>query len=168
MTADAGYAQFATIFPGHYTGRATHIHIMAHQNDGTLYANGTYLGSTVSHVGQVYFDADLKAQYEGLAPYSANTQAAATNEDDVWFAAVADFYDPTMEYVLLGEDITDGVLAWSTLVINTTASFEVPSAGMMTENGGVANSSFDYIQIPIPGNTSTSISLPPPPTSSTA
>lgn len=41
-----GIAQFDTIFPGHYTSRATHIHLAVHAN-ATLYANGT-LGQVVS------------------------------------------------------------------------------------------------------------------------
>lgn len=55
-TDEDGVAQFETIFPGHYTSRATHIHIIIHTN-ATVYENGT-LGQEVSasHVGQAFFD----------------------------------------------------------------------------------------------------------------
>ena len=48
-TSDEGYAQFTSIFPGHYTSRATHIHILVHQSDGSLNDNSTYTGGTVIH-----------------------------------------------------------------------------------------------------------------------
>ena len=82
QTSDEGYAQFISIFPGHYTGRATHIHILAHQTDGTLNDNSTYSGSTVTHVGQVFFDQDLITEVEKTEPYASNTQALTTNEED--------------------------------------------------------------------------------------
>ncbi|KAJ0167255.1 Levodione reductase [Colletotrichum tanaceti] len=50
-----------SIIPGHYTSRATHIHLMVHANATlTLYANST-LGNVISssHVGQTFFDQDL-------------------------------------------------------------------------------------------------------------
>ncbi|EJC99938.1 aromatic compound dioxygenase [Fomitiporia mediterranea MF3/22] len=139
QTSDEGYAQFVTIFPGHYTSRATHIHVMVHQTDGTLNDNSTYTGGTVSHVGQVFFDQDLISQVEATSPYSTNTQDLTENTDDSILSEEADVIDPVMEYVLLGDDITDGILAWSSLGINTTASYDVSPAVYYTENGGVEN-----------------------------
>ena len=38
-----GVAQFETIFPGHYTGRTTHIHMVAHLNATLLSNNTTFI-----------------------------------------------------------------------------------------------------------------------------
>ena len=74
-------AAFDTIFAGHYDGRATHIHLVAQQN-GTVFDNGTYAGGTVSHVGQLFFDEDLRSAVEATYPYNTNTQAVTSNDDD--------------------------------------------------------------------------------------
>ncbi|KAL5492671.1 hypothetical protein ACEPAI_4118 [Sanghuangporus weigelae] len=142
-TSNEGYTQFVSIFPGHYTGRTTHIHLLIHQTDGSANDNDTYTGGTVAHVGQVYFDQDLISQVEELEPYSTNTQELTENSEDHILAEAADDIDPVMEYVLLGDDISDGILAWSSLGIDTTASYTVWSAATLTEDGGVANENSD-------------------------
>ncbi|GKT43635.1 uncharacterized protein ColSpa_03816 [Colletotrichum spaethianum] len=67
-TDEDGVAQFESIFPGHYTSRATHIHLLVHTN-ATLYSNNT-LGNEISasHVGQTFFDQDLISAVEAFAP----------------------------------------------------------------------------------------------------
>ncbi|KAH8898445.1 aromatic compound dioxygenase [Thozetella sp. PMI_491] len=136
-----GVAQFESIFPGHYTGRATHIHIMVHTN-ATLYVNGT-LGNdvTASHVGQAFFDQDLISAVEAVAPYSTNTQDLTTNADDSILSeeAATDGVDPLMQYTLLGDSIEDGLLAWLAFGINTTYSSTVTPAAFYYASGGVAN-----------------------------
>lgn len=47
-----GVAFIETNFPGHYTGRTTHIHLLATVN-ATVLKNNTISGGHVSHVGQV-------------------------------------------------------------------------------------------------------------------
>lgn len=43
-----GVVQYETIFPGHYDGRATHIHILAHNsNDTMIRTNGTLLEGNI-------------------------------------------------------------------------------------------------------------------------
>lgn len=116
-----GVAQFETLFPGHYTSRATHIHLMVHTN-ATLYVNGT-LGNNVSssHVGQAFFDQDLISAVELTSPYNTNTQEITTNADDGILSEESNSgVDPFHQYTLLGNDITDGVFAWLAFGINTT------------------------------------------------
>ncbi|KAL5621984.1 hypothetical protein BROUX41_005929 [Berkeleyomyces rouxiae] len=81
-TDSDGVAQFNSIFPGHYTGRATHIHVMVHTN-ATLLANQT-LGSDnyASHTGQTFFDQTLITAVESLEPYASNTQEITENTED--------------------------------------------------------------------------------------
>ncbi|GJC77251.1 catechol 1,2-dioxygenase [Colletotrichum liriopes] len=115
-TDEDGVAQFESIFPGHYTSRATHIHLMVHTN-ATLYANST-LGNeiTASHL--------------------------TTNADDGILSeeTATDGVDPVMEYTLLGDSITDGLFAWMAFGINTTISNSVTPAAFHYAEGGVANS----------------------------
>lgn len=140
-TDSDGVAQFESIFPGHYTGRATHIHVMVHAN-ATLLANKT-LGhdNYASHVGQAFFDQDLIEAIDQLAPYSSNTQQMTDNSDDSILGeeVSTDGVDPFMEYAMLGDSISDGLFAWLAFGINKTESTSVSPAVYLYEDGGVAN-----------------------------
>lgn len=142
-TDSDGVAQFQSIFPGHYTGRATHIHVMVHAN-ATLYANQT-LGNQIyaSHVGQAFFDQDLIAAADKIEPYSKNSQALTKNSADSILAQEAgtDGVDPFMNYVYLGEGLDEGLFAWLAFGINTTYSSKVSPAAFVYESGGVENAS---------------------------
>ncbi|KAL4976017.1 Intradiol ring-cleavage dioxygenase [Aspergillus desertorum] len=144
QTDDSGVAEFETIFPGHYTGRATHIHVLSHPADTTTNANDTLSGlytTTSSHVGQIFFDQDLISLVAATDPYSTNTQELTLNADDsILSQELADDIDPFVEYVLLGEDVTDGIFAWINVVIDSSESSSVTPAAYLTEDGGVENS----------------------------
>ena len=137
-TNDLGVASFTTLFPGHYTGRATHIHTAAHFN-GTTFENGTYAGGYVSHVGQIFFDQDLITAVESTPVYSVNTQGLVLNANDGIFAQEAASNDPVIEYSLLGETIDEGVFGWVAFGIDLTRNATIRAAVTLTENGGVAN-----------------------------
>ncbi|KAM5385376.1 hypothetical protein ACJZ2D_001017 [Fusarium nematophilum] len=141
-TNDDGVAQFQSIFPGHYTGRTTHIHIMVHAN-ATLLSNKT-LGSEnyASHVGQAFFDQDLITEVERLEPYRSNAQQLTENADDNILRQEADAdggIDPVMEYTLLGDDVSEGLYAWFAFGVDTTQSQSITPAAVLYESGGVAN-----------------------------
>ncbi|KAG4438027.1 hypothetical protein IFR05_006486 [Cadophora sp. M221] len=134
-----GVAQFTTLFPGHYTGRATHIHVLVHFN-GTSFENGTYAGGYVSHVGQLYFDQDLISAVEATGVYTTNTQSLTTNADDsILSAGVANGHDPFVEYSYLGNSVEDGIFAWISFGVDLTSQQTLTGAATLTENGGVAN-----------------------------
>ncbi|KAK7225191.1 hypothetical protein V2G26_013194 [Clonostachys chloroleuca] len=143
LTDSDGVAEFTTNFPGHYTGRATHIHIMIHAN-ATLLANGT-LGHNLasSHVGQSFFDQDLIDKVEELAPYNTNTQQLLTNDQDGIFKQEvgngAEDVDPIAEYTYLGDDLSDGLFAWLAFGIDTTYQRTVSPAVYRYEDGFVEN-----------------------------
>ncbi|KAF5362879.1 hypothetical protein D9758_007019 [Tetrapyrgos nigripes] len=138
-TDEDGVAQWLSLFPGHYTGRTTHIHVSAHQTNGTLFMNGTYIGDSISHVGQIYFDQDLISEVEALEPYSTNTQTLTTNEEDGLLAEAADVIDPVLYYVLLGNSVSDGLMMWTSIGIDASAVYTTSAAATLTENGGVMN-----------------------------
>jgi protocatechuate 3,4-dioxygenase beta subunit len=143
LTDDDGVAQFESVFPGHYTGRTTHVHVMVHTN-AHVYENGT-LGNEVSasHVGQAFFDQDLIHAVEATETYNSNTQDLTLNADDGILAEEADTIDPLMAYTLLGPKIEDGVFAWLAFGINVTASSSVTPAAFLYEDGGVTNENAD-------------------------
>lgn len=138
---------------GHYNGRATHLHLLTHNVNSTIVrTNETILGSNftthASHVGQLFFDQSLITQVEKTAPYSTNTQSTTLNSDDSILSEEADTSDPFVEYVLLGEDISDGILAWISIGIDPTSDQEISSAATHFEDGGVANESGDMGGMP--------------------
>ncbi|GAB1316684.1 Intradiol ring-cleavage dioxygenases domain-containing protein [Madurella fahalii] len=136
-----GVARFESVFPGHYTGRTPHIHVMVHTN-ATLQANSTLgLDNYASHIGQTFFDQELITAVEKLAPYNANRQPLTTNQQDFIMAQEAgtDGGDPVMEYTLLGESIEDGIFAWIAFGVNSTVSKPISPAVYLYEEGGVKN-----------------------------
>ncbi|KAL2264364.1 hypothetical protein VTK26DRAFT_5790 [Humicola hyalothermophila] len=138
-----GVAQFETVFPGHYVGRTTHIHLLAHAANATAIERNNTLGwdSVASHVGQAFFDQALIDEVETLAPYTENEQPLTTNEGDFIMAqeAATDGVDPVMEYTLLGETVADGLFAWMAFGIDRSRSEKVTPAVFLGEDGGVEN-----------------------------
>ncbi|KAK5131034.1 hypothetical protein LTR08_001384 [Meristemomyces frigidus] len=118
-----GVAAFETIFPGHYDGRATHTHLIAHMNV-TLYPNSTISAtSNITHIGQLFYNTELRDAVEEVYPYNTNTQPLTTNEEDPWSIEQADtYYDPFPEYVYLGEDVSDGLFAWIQIGVDVSAN----------------------------------------------
>ena len=140
-TDNDGVAQFQTLFPGHYSGRATHIHVIAHLNS-TILPNNTLTGGTVTHVGQVFFDQDLISQVEVTSPYNTNTNNLTTNAEDRVFSDETEntTSDPVIEYVLLGDDISDGLFGWITIAVNSSAAYDPNYSFVYTSDGSVAES----------------------------
>ncbi|KAK8208374.1 GPI anchored dioxygenase-like protein [Phyllosticta capitalensis] len=125
-TNSDGLAVFDTIFPGHYEGRATHEHVVAHVG-AKLLANGTSTLGTVAHIGQLFFDETLRSAVEDTYPYNTNTVEVTTNDEDMWAPYQAENnYDPFPEFVYLdSEDITAGLMAWISIGVDSTANRNV-------------------------------------------
>ena len=70
MTNGSGLAEFRTVFPGWYTGRAVHIHIK-------VSADGDQ-----THTGQVFFDQETLSAVYAAEPYAARGQPDQPNERD--------------------------------------------------------------------------------------
>ncbi|RLN46161.1 hypothetical protein BBJ29_005560 [Phytophthora kernoviae] len=139
-TDSDGFVTFTTKFPGLYTGRTTHIHIMTHY-DGTVLDNGTYSGGRISHVGQIFFDQDLITDVQSSGIYAANSNRVTTNSDDsILLQSTADSFDPFVEYALLGDAVDDGLLSWITVGVDMTNEQSVSVAGTYTGSGSMATS----------------------------
>jgi protocatechuate 3,4-dioxygenase beta subunit len=145
-TDSDGVVTFDTIFPGHYTGRTNHIHILAHLNATANTANNTLANSgNIIHVGQIFFDTDLIDLVEATAPYTTNTQNVTTNEEDGILAQEAADVDPMLEYVLLGDDVSAGLFGW--LVVGVDSSYDftnITAAATLTADGGEENNSSSF------------------------
>lgn len=83
LTDRNGLAVFATIYPGQYPGRTTHIHLKVHI--GGRQSDGTYAGGHVSHTGQLFTTDRHDAQVFALAPYNQNTAAITPRDTDSIF-----------------------------------------------------------------------------------
>lgn len=70
MTDAAGAAEFRTIFPGWYRGRAVHIHVKVH------------LGGSETFTGQLFFDEGVLEAVYTTAPYTSHGDAETSNSAD--------------------------------------------------------------------------------------
>ncbi|KAL1604383.1 hypothetical protein SLS59_004181 [Nothophoma quercina] len=136
-----GVAHFRSLFPGHYSGRATHVHVVAHSN-ATLLPNGTITGGSVPHIGQLFFDQDLITEVEATYPYNTSNVTITLNSADrvVGLETEDSNSDPLFNWVYLGDDVTDGLFSWITIGIDTSASYNTSYAASYTNEGGVKNS----------------------------
>ncbi|TIC93666.1 hypothetical protein CH35J_009045 [Colletotrichum higginsianum] len=142
LTDHDGVAQFETIFPGHYEGRATHTHLLSHAN-ATVMPNGTISvwDAPVSHIGQLFWPESIRSAVEELYPYNTNEQAVTSNAEDMWSILQADAsYDPFPQFVYLSDDLQDGLFAWIQIGVNASADYTDDDyysiAGYLDEEGG--------------------------------
>ncbi|KAI0458922.1 Intradiol ring-cleavage dioxygenase [Xylaria acuta] len=140
QTDENGVVQFVSVFPGHYSGRTNHMHVVFH-TDATVLPNGTLTGGNVPHIGQFFWDQDLIDEIEATAPYNTNTQSVTLNSEDHVFGAQeteGSDSDPVFSYVYLGDGVTEGLFTWIVIGINTSASYTPTYSFELTEGGGVA------------------------------
>ncbi|KAI1169486.1 Intradiol ring-cleavage dioxygenase [Nemania sp. FL0916] len=147
-----GVVNFDTIFPGHYQGRATHQHLIAHVGATTL-PNGTYTGGRVAHLSQLFFDQALRDAVEATAPYNTNRIAKTSNIQDQFtgYAATTKF-DPFPNYITLGNGLQSGLFVWAELALNTSSNWDyyAPHVATWKEGGGYANPNFNFMAIIFP------------------
>jgi protocatechuate 3,4-dioxygenase beta subunit len=147
QTDDDGVVEFDTIFPGHYSGRASHEHIIVHSG-ATLNPNGTYSGGHISHLAQLFFDQSLITAVEATSPYNTNKIALTTNDADQFtgYSASAK-YDPFPEYILIGgaSQLSKGIFAWIEIGIRPSADYTNygTNAAYRDATGGHENPGFN-------------------------
>ncbi len=74
VTDAAGQAQFTTVYPGWYSGRAVHIHFKARTSPGAT--------SGFEFTSQLFFDESVTDQVHAQAPYSSKGRRNTTNASD--------------------------------------------------------------------------------------
>ncbi|KAK7995907.1 Intradiol ring-cleavage dioxygenase [Apiospora marii] len=149
-----GVVNFDTLFPGHYEGRATHQHIIAHAN-ATVLDNGTYTAGSghVAHLSQLFFDQALRDAIEKTAPYNANRIPTTTNLRDMFTGySASPKYDPFANYVALGGGLDKGLFVWAELGIDTRANWDyyAAAASIWKEGGGYNNPKFNMFIVGTP------------------
>jgi protocatechuate 3,4-dioxygenase beta subunit len=70
LTDAKGVAQFRTIYPGWYEGRAIHIHMKVH------------VGGHVVHTGQLFFNDSVSDRVVRLSPYGSHHGSRVRNKQD--------------------------------------------------------------------------------------
>ncbi|CZS99299.1 hypothetical protein WAI453_008238 [Rhynchosporium graminicola] len=150
-----GVVSFDSIFPGHYSGRATHEHILTHSGASIL-ANKTFSGGHVSHLSQLFFDPALIDAVEATDPYNKNKIARTSNDADGFtgYSATA-AYDPFAEYIMLGSKLSDGLFMWADLGIkaaNNQDKYGTHTA-VLGPDGGKDNPKFDMSIVGTPPST---------------
>ncbi|KAG8701518.1 hypothetical protein FRC08_004037 [Ceratobasidium sp. 394] len=121
-TNDEGVVEFKTKYPGFYTGRAIHIHTMVSTN-WTYLSNGTVISNSgnLRHIGQIFFDEDLNDQVLSTPAYQNSTQTRLPNyRDTLLVLENAHGYNAFADHVMLGDAITDGILAYITIGVDTS------------------------------------------------
>ena len=114
-----GLAEFQTIYPGHYQGRTTHIHVKVHI--GGRSAGTTYAGGHVSQTGQLLFEDAISSEVYTLAPYTSDTAARVLNSADRVYTEQGGAKS-TLKLGKLGSQVSDGFLAAITLVVDPAAT----------------------------------------------
>jgi protocatechuate 3,4-dioxygenase beta subunit len=71
-TDDRGMCAFTTVYPGWYTSRTVHIHVMAHLREQTL-------------VSQLYFPEEVTDEVFSRPPYAGRPPRDTTNDTDSIF-----------------------------------------------------------------------------------
>lgn len=94
MTDAAGAAEFRTIYPGWYPGRAVHIHLKVH------------LQGREAHTGQLFFEEATTAVVYEAEPYSDRPGPDVSNDDDGIFGETGGV---TIVAVTLGEPLRGSV-----------------------------------------------------------
>jgi len=119
-----GVAQFTSIFPGYYTGRATHVHVRIHTEWTQLPHNNSFSIGTMAYTGQLFVDDDINIQVDKLNPYSLNPIVNKWGRTRNWRDSLNIFDDshangnnPVFAIEKLGGSLQEGVLASMTLGI---------------------------------------------------
>ncbi|KAG6856858.1 hypothetical protein H0H87_012675 [Tephrocybe sp. NHM501043] len=127
-TDQNGVAQFTTIFPGYYTGRATHIHTKVFPS-WTVLPNGTFTSDHLAHTGQFFFDDEINLRVDNrsfkMHPYTMNPIRDTRGRTRNWRDSLNIFedshgpegkYNPVFRLDLLGGVISQGLVGYITMM----------------------------------------------------
>jgi protocatechuate 3,4-dioxygenase beta subunit len=119
ITDKHGQVAFKTIFPGHYSGRTTHIHARIHINSHAT--NGKLAGGHIAHTGQMFPPDAVYEEVYKLAPYNGETATIVTHaQDRVWTGQHG--YEQQMAVKKVGNRLRKGLSANATMAVNPRAT----------------------------------------------
>jgi protocatechuate 3,4-dioxygenase beta subunit len=121
LTDKRGLAEFVTLYPGWYFGRAVHVHLKAHL--GGAVAGGKYAGGHVSHTGQLFLPEDVTAEVARLQPYAQRLSVHRTLQpEDIVFTRQHGAASMVSLDRVSRRSKEDGFVATVTLAINPEAT----------------------------------------------
>jgi protocatechuate 3,4-dioxygenase beta subunit len=119
FTDSHGQATFRTIFPGHYAGRTTHIHVRVHVNSGEY--RRKLVGGHIAHTGQLFPSDHVNAEVYKLSPYGSARAAIVTHADDrVWTQQHGS--EGLLSITRAGSRLSKGLAASVTLAVDPNAT----------------------------------------------
>jgi len=80
ITDERGFVEFATLYPGWYSGRAIHIHLKVHI--GGAAEENKYSAGHVAHTGQLFFPEDITERVARLEPYAKRLEVHRTTQSE--------------------------------------------------------------------------------------
>ncbi|KAF9474658.1 aromatic compound dioxygenase [Pholiota conissans] len=128
-----GVVQFTTIYPGYYTGRATHIHTKVYPEWSVIPENNTFKAGRLAHTGQWFFDEDMNMVIDKMHPYITNPikdiRGRTRNSQDSLNIFQDSHgpegkYNPIFKVHLLGGVLSQGLVAYITMGVNASASYD--------------------------------------------
>jgi protocatechuate 3,4-dioxygenase beta subunit len=119
FTDTHGQVTFRTIFPGHYSGRTTHIHLKVHVNARD--ADHALTGGHIAHTGQMFPTDAVNASVYALAPYRSETAAVVSHaQDRVWTEQHG--AEAQLAIHKVGHRLSRGLVGRVTLAVNPSAT----------------------------------------------
>ena len=120
FTDKHGLAVFHSVYPGHYDGRTTHVHVKVH-TVGAKDASGKLTGGHVAHTGDLFPpDAVNNAVYK-LAQYTSDTAQILTHAQDRVYTSQHGS-EALMKIVKVGNRLTKGLIGRITLGVDPSAT----------------------------------------------
>ncbi|TFK55283.1 aromatic compound dioxygenase [Heliocybe sulcata] len=126
-TNENGVVEIASIWPGFYEGRTPHVHTFVHLN-WEMSDNGTLVSDAgnLAHIGQFFMDDSWSDQVFAVAPYTENTNNRTYNtEDGILSEENADGNNAFFDLEMLGDDISEGILGYITMGVNSSALYTI-------------------------------------------
>ena len=77
ITDALGRAEFLSLYPGWYSGRAIHVHLKVHTGTAAANAHGH-----VCHTGQLFFPEEITAEIAKLSPYTDHSHVHRTSQSE--------------------------------------------------------------------------------------
>ena len=119
LTDEHGRAEFTTVYPGWYSGRAIHIHVKAHIGGA---AAQKYSGGHVAHTGQFFLPEDLTEKIARLEPYARRLAVHRTTQAEDHVFNEQHGADCMLSIERLGKADSDGFRATATLAVDPEAN----------------------------------------------
>jgi hypothetical protein len=117
------------IFPGYYTGRATHVHTKIHTQWSPL-ENGTFTTGRIVHTGQFFVPDELNAVVDKIHPYTENPIKNKWGRTRNWADSLQIYqdshkngYGPTFDVHKLGGVIQQGLIGYITVGVDMDADY---------------------------------------------